>query len=453
MRTVLLFAFLLSACATRFDPGLDYSETLKKAPEKGSSRTVVLFLIDGLSFQTLQPQLQKGKLPQLRQHFLSSQSDKIYEARSLFPSLTFPAIASLLKGAPVHQTGATGNTLVYKSRVASFESVRDREKFTQIMTGENVFTRMTEQGQASVSLDYGLGPDATVSSSTADLKLGFAATTEDYLYLDQKKLASLKLILSKNPPRQWPKFIFIHLVGLDFLSHQHGSKSPEALQYLDKLDASLAEVFQLLKSGETENHQVISMLTADHGFSPKIRRSVELEKELQSLDPDLHSFNEHRMASVFAKAPPAKEKLQAWTKALLTKPGIEIVASRHGNTVQVSSKYMTAILTFASGACPYNSKGVSLNNGPFVCPNELEMNLRQPLFYPFFLENLAYFFQAEKHPDFVVIPNADAVFAKGQGGYHGGPTINEVIVPLMMRNATLADPKSIPAIWEILNFL
>lgn len=456
MRILVLFFLILSACATRFDPSVEYGEKLKTPPPYSSSRTVVLFLVDGLSFQMLDPQLRHGHLTQIQKHFLSYENARVYQARSVFPSLTFPAIASLLKGAPVNQTGALGNTLLYDGKVTSFESVKDRPKFTEMMKGNNIFTRLNEKRQRSVSLDYGLAPDATVSSSNADLKIGVAATLEDYLYLDQKKLASLQLILSKNPPHQWPEFIFIHLVGLDFLSHHYGPRSNEAIEYLEKLDSSLAEVFRLLRAGESKSHQVISMLTADHGFSPTAKKSVDFEKELKSLKADLHGFNEHRMASVYAAKPASREELQRWSKQLLQKPGIEITATRYGNTVEVKSRTQSAAFTYVPAICPYGSLGVRFDEGLVRCPGQfgvVQTPKGEPLFYPYFLENLAYYFQAEKHPDLIVIPEPDVVFAKNAGGFHGGPTADELMVPLLMRGGVLANPMSPPPLWDLLNVL
>jgi hypothetical protein len=452
MRKWVLASLILTACATRFEPGEDYSDQIKLPGTHRSSKTVVLFLVDGLSLQTLNPELRQGKLPQITKHFLTSANSQVLQAHTSFPSLTFPGISCLLKEAPVFKTGALGNTVLYQQKITRFESMGEREKFSDIMHGENIFTRLKDKGQRSVSLDYGLGGDATVAASPVDINMGLAAGTEDYLYLDQKKLESLKLLLSDTALDEWPEFVFVHLVGLDFLSHQHGSQSSEAFEYLESLDRSLKDVFEILKKAEGKNHQVVSMLTADHGFSPKARRSVNLEKELLKLSPDLFSFNEHRMASVFAKTLPTEKSLQSWSQKLLRKPGLQIVAYRYGDSVQIQSKKLSLHFSYVPAVCPHGSKAISVNDAAPACPESLAEDVRA-LYYPHFIGNLAAFFQAERRPDLVVIPERATVFTSADGGFHGGPTAEEVLVPLLMRNSTLADPKSTPALWDLLNFL
>lgn len=454
---------LLSACATRFDPSTAYSEKVGEVIQTSpSSQTTILFLVDGLSNQVLRSELLQSHLPEIRKHFLAAENSAVHQARTLFPSLTFPSIASLLKEAPISKTGALGNSLLYNAEVISFDSASDRHKFSEIMHGNNIFSRLSQKNQKSVSFDYGLGIDATVSASPVDVKIALATTTEDYLYLDQKKLASLKLLLTETSPEHWPEFIFIHLVGVDFMSHRYGSRSDQARTYLRQLDGSLKDVFEVLQSAEHRSRRrVVSMMTADHGFSPVIRDKISVEKALGEVTganrkkgtrPEILVLNEHRMASVYVKSSEPAKTLNEWSSKLVKKPGIETVAYRDHDDVHVLSQNYKLQFKLVNADCPYDSQGVQFEGMAVACPSSVRLSLNEEA-SPYFLENIAYFFQAKRHPDLVVIPSPNTAFSDVDGGFHGGPTPEEVLVPLLLRNATPGDPKSIPPLWELLQFL
>jgi hypothetical protein len=413
---------------------------------------VVFFLVDGLSTSALSRELKVGHLPNLRKHFLKD-GQNFFRAHSIFPSLTYPNISSLLHEEPIHLTGALGNTLIDQGRVISFESVLDRPFFTRQMHGNNIFTRLNARGAHTVSLDYGLGADATVASDALDLKVGLALEVQDYLYLDEKRIDALSLILKKNPVEQWPEFIFIHLVGFDFLSHQEGAGSKKSQQYLEVLDDRLGPVFQALQNAESGSHKVISLLGADHGFNPVIQERFKIDDLVKSVEPRLQVFNEGRMAAVYSPSEPTQEQLFQWSQDLLRNRALDLVAYRTGNKVHIRSQGKEVQFEFqASELCPYKSQSVSVNAEPAYCPHQLPTSLRD-LYYPYLIENLSFYFQSKKHADLILIPKPKVVFGDSEAGYHGGPTDDEVITPLLMRNATLKDPQQIPAIWEILQFL
>ncbi len=452
MRFVLSLGFILSSCATRYEVPRDYSTQIRRESTRESKRTVVFFLIDGMSFQALMPQLENNRLLNLKAHFLGN-AQPVWTAHSIFPSLTFPNLSSLLREKPIHKTGALGNKVISNGRLLDFENLADIDGFAQMIKGNNVFTRLAEKGQRTVSFDYGLGLDATFHSALIDLNAGIAFSNKDYLYLDQKKIESLRILLSQEKPQYWPDFIFIHLVGVDFLSHIHGPKSKEVANYLVALDQSLSEVFKLLKDSESSGHETVSIMTADHGFSPKLTKMVKVEKLVAALDPKLKVINEVRFALVYNPQNPTQAQKQEWAEKLVKSGKVEIVSYRHENQVRILSKSKDFKFEYLPNVqCPEQSMGFSIGNASSaLCPSKLVESLNN-LFYPHFIENLAYFFQAEKHPDLLLIPHPNTSFAVVQGGYHGGPTLLETRVPLLMRNARLANPTSVPALSELLRF-
>jgi hypothetical protein len=451
MRWIVIFilALVFAACASRYTVPQSYKALEVQLPVE-SPRTVVLFLIDCLPVDTLKQALRENALPNIQQHFLSS-GRKLYKAHTVFPSLTYPSISSLLHAEPVSKTQALGNSIVQKGRLIHFESMTDREHFSDEMRGNNVFTRLTELQKSSVSLDYGLGVDASVAAETVDLKSGLAAEFKDYLYLDQKKLASLKLLLQSSSVEHWPSFIFVHLVGVDFLSHQHGSESAIVSRYLKSLDSSLSEVFQLLKQGENRK-PVISMLSADHGFRPRTNHYVDIDKAAAGADNKLRVINEARMAALYYPLIPSAEMQGQWARKLLAVSQVEAVAYRSGSKITLATRSKQISVDIVNGpGCAFETGAISINGGALSCPEALDP-ISQNLLFPYFIQNMTYYFQAEKHPDMVVIPAANAAFSKAEVGYHGGPTAEEVYVPLLLRNAVLGEGQ-VPALWDLLKFL
>jgi hypothetical protein len=452
LTSYILATSLIIGCASRQDLASDYSEkTRDHWPNSNSKSTVVVFLIDGLSYEILNRQIAK-KLPSMK-HFFKADVGRIAKAHSVFPSLTFPNIASLLREAPVHETEMIGNKFVAGARLIDFEDLKDRTYFTKLMRGNNIFTRLNLKNQNTLSLDYGLGRDAT-NSAEFDFKSAYSASQLDYRYLDLKKIDALTNLLSQSKVSQWPNFIFVHLVGFDFLSHRYGPRSQEALSYLKNLDTDLNRVFSVLKSGE-RSRQVVTLLTADHGFNLTSgpTQFLNIEKLVQKVNPRIKVINESRFAGLFCLNIPSKNELIHTSDTLLQERKVETVVFRKKTRIYIHTKTEKVFFDeLPSLQCGRGGLGIRLNATETFCTNQLPQ-FYQNKFYPFFIENIASYFQAKNSPDMVVIPNATTSFSQGARGFHGGPTKDEVIVPLLIRNATSVKSNGFPALWNLLKFV
>lgn len=447
-----LIVFVLTGCANRGRVPEKYFEITKdQSSSSASSKTVVFFLIDGLSTSVLEKQLKNNELPHLKNFFLKS-TPQIAKARSVFPSLTFTNISGILLEQPVHKTGSLGNKLIFKNKLIDFESLSDRHYFTELMHTKNIFTRLTEKKYFSVSLDYGLGADATVSSEF-DFQSGYAASQLDYGYLDRKKIDSLQILLTDTDLKNWPHFVFIHLVGLDFLSHRFGPLSVEATEYLKKLDSDLQGVLQILKSAEN-SRQVVTMLSADHGFNLKKARYFNIENEIRKLDSKIRSLNESRYAGLYFLDAPTDIRLTKVTADLIKNKNIEMVAFKNKSRIYLVSKKQELFFDQQPLLnCGPDAVGLIINNSQTaVCSDAIPTPL-QDIFYPYFLENMASYFAADKAADIIVIPQADVIFSQNGMGFHGGPTADEVFVPLLLRNARVFSAKEVPRSWQLLRFI
>lgn len=415
-----------------------------------NQQTVLVFLIDGLTYTILDEQQAKNNLPQIK-HFFSKGDHQIVKAHAAFPSVTFTNIAGLLQEKPVHLTGAVGNKLILKNRLVDFESVKDRSYFAEMIAGKSIFTRLNTDKLFTVSLDYGLGAEATVASGF-DFQSGYAASQLDYNYLDRKKLDSLHLLLTETKPTDWPQFIFVHLVGLDFISHRFGPDSKEAMNYLFQLDFNLQSIFSVLRKAETAK-SVITLLTSDHGFNRKPSQFFNIEAAIKKLNPNVRTLNESRYAGLFFLTEPTVKDLDTLSSQLLKLPRTEIVAYKSKNSVVIKNKKSEIRFTVENvNTCSVASVGVVFQGINPLCSDQLPLQL-QNMFYPFFIENMASYFKAEKSADVVVIPRADTHFSLSGRGFHGGPTADEVIVPVLVRNALFSvQGKSVPS-WKLLQFI
>ncbi len=451
---VLFLNFLILACATRYTASEQYLAIVKSEKLPLSKRqTVIFFLVDGLPLKTLNSAVFHGQVPAIKNHFLKK-DPVIHQAYSAFPSLTFTNIAGLLTEKPVHLSTAYGNSLSQQGQVIRFEDLLDRSKFAKRIQGKTVFRRLNHLGERTISLDYGLGADATLSSDFADLKVGLAAGLKDYLYLDQKRIDSLDNLLKGNKPSDWPGFIFVHLIGIDFLSHQLGPESVEVKKYLTLLDQRLAPVLRRIEKADVSSHQTVSILSADHGFAFGIKRRAPIEKIVADIDLRALTLNEGRMAAVFTKLEPAPV-----AEKLLLHASIETVAWLEGNQLVVKSQKQKSVIRLTDSArCSPFSKAVSTPNSNAaenvnaICPELLDSK-SQNLFYPHFILNLIYYFQTPNHPDIVIVPAKETSFSSHDFGVHGGPTADEIDVPVLLRNATFPLGIQKPAIWQLLQFL
>ncbi len=445
---------LFNSCASFRELPKDYSRVVRKQPLPGSDRTVIFFLVDGLPVRTLKQELVAGRMPQINSFFIGSKHE-MFVARTGFPSLTFTGIGSLLTEKPVDQHGLFGNRVlsVKENEAINLEQPKNYSELSRRIKDQNIFARLKAKGQKTVSLSYSFYADADVHSEILDPQAALAILNEDYEFLDRKTLDSLQLLLSQNKSDTWPDFIFVHLVGVDFLSHQRGPDSPNVTKYLNKLDTQLKPIFDLLKSAELKKQrQVMSLLSADHGFDQTISNRVELP---QVLGPEMGSFkvlNEGRFAGLYFPKEWGAAQRSNYLQKISRQPSIEVVAGRQDNSVWIQSIGRKTVFNYSPSHCQEGEYAISVGPTLPACPENLEAALNY-LYHPYFIANLSHYFQTEGHPDAVIVPRPGVSFQKGTLGQHGGPTANEIFIPLLIHNGTLNDIKRNPPLWQLLQFL
>ena len=455
---------LISSCASYRELPKDYSRLLEKKSGMSSGRTVIFFLVDGLPVKTLKQELVASRMPQIDAFFIGSKHE-MYIARTGFPSLTFTGIGSLLTERPVDQNGLFGNRVLghKEQEVINLEQPKNYSELTRRIKNKTIFSRLASKGQKTVSFSYSFAADSDVHNDLLDPQAGLAILNEDYEFLDTKTLDSLNLLLRQNAPETWPDFIFVHLVGVDFLSHQMGPQSPVVARYLNKLDKQLKPIFQTLNSVENKNQRkVISLLSADHGFDQTISARMDLNELLGPEVRTLKVLNEGRFAGLYFPKEWTNQQKKNYLQKISSNSSIEVVADRQDQQVSISAIGKETIFTYSSAHCQESEfailvqeirpRSLSEVNSAALCPENLDSR-RNNLYHPYFIANLSHYFQTEAHPDAVIIPRPGISFQKGTLGQHGGPTADEIFVPLLIHNGSLIDLRRNPPLWKLLQFL
>lgn len=424
------------------------NDEFKTLNPKGK-RTILLILVDGLGANTLTENLEQ--VPALKNYF-AIENTSFPLAHSIFPSLTFPNLTSLLTGLPVHRHSVIGNKMILHEgpqrdfRLLDFESHEDLVWLNQVKEPALIYAKMARQQKQSASFSQSLYLGAHLRPP-GNLNMAAAYLNKDYWPIDKKNIRLLLDLLDQQSSQSWPDFIFLHLVGIDGLSHDLGASHPEVRAYLRKLDQELEPIFQKLARAESQGALISSLLTADHGFVD-VHKIFELEKYLKSKSKDTTVVNEGRNAALyFDSGEPLNNKV-VLLKNLVKRSSVDLTALRVGSILTLFTKHAQWSFLYTKGKeCPRFQFSVSYQNQNY-CPNELESALGSFHLPPFALENLLSYFEAPQSPEAVVIASENYSFIPKYRGHHGGISQEEVLVPLLVHRTKIRELR-IPALFEI----
>ncbi len=393
-----LLALALSSCATRHSLYRDYQATLREGAARSQARqTTVIILVDGLGLDVTRALLAANALPRTGKFF-----DSLHAGSAVFPSLTYPNIASILTGLPVDGHPVSGNSVMVRGTEVNFENPSQRELLNQLLAGKTWFSRFASEGRTSVSFSHSFHEGATAHLDT-DVKSGLAYVSREYDYIDQKAIDGLGELLEDAGPGHWPELVFLHLTGYDALAHRNGPASREALSYLRWLDGRLDPVYAALAEAEKQGFKVRVLLTSDHGFE-KVTTHYPIERVLRGSGFDV--LNQYRVAPLYSRGEVATREKQALYARLASRPEIEAVVEPGLGRPRVYAKR------------PLPEASLRL----------IEAYFRSPL-----------------RPDAVAIAASGVSFHPKGLGQHGGLSRSEIEVPLLLRGASLRGEATVPA--------
>lgn len=417
---------LLGACST----SLTQSDDGYGGP---SNRTTVLFVVDGLGAKILQRGFAGGGLPNLREHFLQKESG-FRLARATFPTLTYPNLASILTTQKIGEQPVIANHMVVENgEVINFESHTDHAELRRQIDPRSVIARLKAAGRRTASFSYVLGMNAD-DHMGAGLGEGLEYSAHDYRALDERLLQNLQEYLTDVPRAEaWPTFIYVHLVGLDGTAHRFGEASRESAAYLTWLDARLGSALRTLRAGEKQGHPVVTMFTSDHGFVDPVAFS---DAALLFRQKGLIVTNETRYLGIHRREKgPSLRPALAQARGLAS---VELTALREGNDLFLNSDNRQLQFRYGPPVCPEENYSLApigpAGAGAPACPSAFDAFVPP---YPYFVANVATYLNAKYHPDALVIAKARYTFLAGVKGAHGGPSAEELLVPLLLRGAKI----------------
>ncbi len=471
--------FCFAACSS-FEASKEHSDSASNTQRDSlSKQTVVLFLVDGLSQSTLKNALANGRVNAIRDYFLLEKNSfsRFSLGRAVFPTETYPNLASILSVSTFEDHLISGNQLIRNGKKFDFESVTGHNLFEKWVEPLTVFHSLESRSERSASFSYVLGQNAETHSEVG-LQIAFEYSRKEYVELDDRLIDSLDRFLADRRPENWPAFIYVHLVGVDGYSHEFGPDSAIVSQYLQRLSLKLSSVLSRLKMAEyVQGKRVVALMTADHGFVTT-QKVVELESMIRRFDSRIEVLNGSRVISLISPSSPKKPSrtqtrrhMMAALNWAVQQPGVQMVAYRSGEQVVIASAERVQTLSYGRALCENDryslqvtSRGfrVARDRAPhstlptylkqFRCPNEFDQS-QSEFDAPFLYSSIATYFRSATAADALILAKDHFSFNQKSMGAHGGLTREEMLVPILLRNAEIDGAQAPPKTSDLLNFL
>lgn len=461
-----LVAALLAGCSSPRTVDHDYHDELKSKSILRASSTTIVFLIDGFSTALLSDALARGTAKNLETFFKESighppdASASYLVGRASFPTLTFPNLTSILTGEIVATHGILGNHVRENDgTVTDFEDVRSWDALNHRVHTMTVFAQLSAFKEPAVNYSY---PFSEARGTTVDqnenLSAALSYLSRDYAAVDHETLESLRILLTKTKAEQWPRFIFVHAIGVDALEHEFGPGHAKVKQYVQDLDRRLAPAFDAIRKVESEGHSVTTLLTADHGFA-SIEHEVPLQEEIRKIDTAIFAVSDNRTAPIYLPEDWPIEKRHETANRLRAIEHVGWVFEKEGSTVFIyGPSGPLGRVDLTPGHCEYlnwqarfqwTATGVSVRPAGAVNSSYCMETFDRGTFLnraniSYIVPALVEYFAGQAPPAMILVADDTSEFSGKYRGNHGGLTTDEILVPILTRNAEFPAGQVVP---------
>jgi hypothetical protein len=255
--------------------------------------SAIVFVIDGLGAANLSARAGHAR-------FLTSMATKKDVARTVFPSTTASALASLLTGELPGEHGIVG----YRARVPGTDRVSN-----QLRGWEQ--GGLPEGWQRSTPLTASLGRPFFVVSKSEYAGTGYTEATQrgaEFVGVDDlTERVERAAELARNMPGS---ITYLYAPELDSVGHRYGWQSDEWVAVLEMMDAATATLASAL------HRDTGAIVTADHGMIDVPRHKHILLSEGDALVDGVRLIGgEPRMLHLYAEPGAARRVLDAWRES------------------------------------------------------------------------------------------------------------------------------------------
>lgn len=307
------------------------------APSIALARPTVVISIDGLSWETWQRQ--RERMPHLSK---LAQRGAVGPLRTTFPSMTWPAHASMVTGVPPSRHGIPANAFRERGRKVDAWELSNAPRAPAIWDALAAKGRTTAAvlwpGSGGIaSIRWNLPETYTEETFVRDVSpamreelsaLGFTpeslrpfAAEETYLEDRLSRELGLRLIRAKSAD-----LLLLHLLSVDTWSHKMGPRHPGITFALDLVDGIIGDWLHALDEANGPGGYDL-FIVSDHGFT-ETSKPIPLETLLADapLPGDekraLEAIPNGHCAFFYGVRPERVGKLVSW---LASQPGVERV--------------------------------------------------------------------------------------------------------------------------------
>lgn len=253
-------------------------------------KSAIVFVIDGLGAQNLSARSGHAR-------FLTSMAAKKDVARTVFPSTTASALASLLTGTLPGEHGLVG----YRARVPGTDHV-----VNQLRGWET--DALPLEWQRSTPLARALGRPFFVVSKQEYAGTGYTEATQAGAEFHGEDDLTARVVLAARLAERHPgSLTYVYAPELDSIGHKRGWESDEWVSMLERMDAAARAFSDALGSATG------AVVTADHGMIDVPRHRHILLSEGDDLVRDVALIGgEPRMLHLYARPGAAESLLDVW---------------------------------------------------------------------------------------------------------------------------------------------
>ncbi|HKS26497.1 MAG TPA: ectonucleotide pyrophosphatase/phosphodiesterase [Pyrinomonadaceae bacterium] len=286
-RAFVLVAFFLFAPAIFFlSSG---GEAKQPQTQQAKARRALIISMDGLDARYLNRRDEFGlKIPNLRR--LMAEGAAARGVVSIFPSVTYPAHATIVTGTRPIKHGIFGNDLL-EPPPGTFRGSREWYWYARDIRAETLWDAARKRGMkvGMVSWPVGVGAgDYNVpeivrfGGSLLDTLARMRENTRPQGLLEEIEKRDKQLYARASRDEQddmrtrmaehiitekRPELLFVHLLDLDRSQHDKGPFTPDSFAILEKLDAYLGRILDAARRAGTLNETAV-FVVSDHGFLP-----------------------------------------------------------------------------------------------------------------------------------------------------------------------------------------